>query len=82
MNPQSEWALLASFSHSYEAEFAALPIRDNGIPVLIKGLEVGIWGPGHAGPTTEGLSVWVPENRLEEARELLIPMGDDDDLDP
>ena len=76
MDPQPEWALLASFRNSYEAEFAAAGLKESGIPVLLKGLDVGIWGHGHAGPTITGPSVWVPENRLEEARELLIPLGE------
>jgi Putative prokaryotic signal transducing protein len=76
MNPQPEWTLLASFTNSYEAEFAATGLKESGIPVMVRGLDVGIWGPGHAGPTITGPSVWVPENRLEEARELLIPIGE------
>lgn len=73
MSPQSEWTLLASYINSYEAEFSAAALKESGIPVMVKGLDVGIWGPGHAGPTTTGPSVWVPEDRLEEARELLPP---------
>ncbi|HEX7186547.1 MAG TPA: DUF2007 domain-containing protein [Thermoanaerobaculia bacterium] len=74
MNLQSEWTQLASYTNSYEAEFVAVGLKESGIPVMVRGLEVGIWGPGHAGPTTTGPSVWVPEDRLEEARELLPPI--------
>lgn len=74
MSTQPDFTLLASYTNSYEAEFVAATLKESGIPVLVKGLDVGIWGPGHAGPTISGPSVWVPEDRLEEARELLVPM--------
>jgi hypothetical protein len=80
MSLQLEWVQLASYTNTYEAEFAAATLEENGIPVLVKGLEVGIWGPGHAGPTTTGPSLWVPEDRLEEARELQPPI--DESVEP
>ena len=39
--------------------------------MLVKGRESGIWGPGFAGRTSQGLSVWVPEEHLIEARSLI-----------
>lgn len=76
MSLEPEWTLLASYTNTYEAEFATAALKENGIPFLVKGLDVGIWGPGHAGPTTPGPSVWVPADRLKEARELQPPIDE------
>ena len=38
-----------------------------------------IWGPGFAGPTSQGLSLWVPKTHLEVARSLLEPEPDSSD---
>ena len=46
------------------------------IPAQVRGHEVGIWGPGYAGRTVTGPTVWVPGNRLEEARELRVPFDE------
>ena len=64
-------------TNTYEAEFAAATLEGSGIPVQIRGLEVGIWGPGHAGPTVTGPSLWVPEDRLAEARDLRPPLAEE-----
>lgn len=79
MSLEPEWALLSSYSSSFEAELAMGALEGNGIPAQIRGLEVGIWGPGYAGQTVTGPTVWVPEDRLEEARELRLPFIEPDD---
>ena len=71
MSNETDWALLASFDFGYEADFAESAIAAAGIPVVVKGREAGIWGPGFAGPSSQGLSLWVPKTCLKEARELL-----------
>ena len=44
-----------------------------GIPVLIKGDDVGIFGPGAGyGSTMLAITVWVPENFKERAKELIV----------
>ncbi|CAN5641988.1 hypothetical protein BH23GEM6_BH23GEM6_19160 [soil metagenome] len=73
MTDNREWMLLASYDFGYEADFAEAMLKGAGIPVVVKGREAGIWGPGFAGPTSQGLSVWVPQTQVEEARELLQP---------
>ncbi len=67
----SGWALLARYDFGYEVDFAEATLTAAGIPVLVKGREAGIWGPGFAGPPSQGLSVWVPEARLSDARGLV-----------
>jgi len=73
MTDNREWMLLASFDFGYEADFAEATLKGAGIPVVVKGREAGIWGPGFAGPSSQGLSVWVPGEEMEAARELLEP---------
>jgi hypothetical protein len=71
MGKESSWTLLASYDHGHEVDFAEATLSEAGIPVLVKGREAGIWGPGFAGPSSQGLSIWVPEEQLTEARDLL-----------
>jgi hypothetical protein len=75
------WELLAGFDYGYEVDFAEATLAEAGIPVVVKGREAGIWGPGFAGPSSQGLSLWVPAARMMEARELLAP-GADPGMDP
>lgn len=67
------WIPIAEFGASYEADFAAGILRDAGIPVLVRGPEIGIFGPGFAGPTSRGVTLLIPAEMLEQARELLDP---------
>ena len=73
MSTESGWTLLSSYDHGHEADFAEATLGEAGIPVLVKGREAGIWGPGFAGAPSQGLSLWVPEERLADARDLLGP---------
>lgn len=71
MSNESGWALAASYDYGHEVDFAESTLGEAGIPVLVKGREAGIWGPGFTGAPSQGLSVWVPEDRLTDARDLL-----------
>lgn len=71
MTDPSDWSLVARYTHGYEVDFAESTLQEAGIPVVVRGREAGIWGPGFAGPTSQGLSIWVPEDRLDDARDLL-----------
>lgn len=71
MSTHSGWTLLASYDYGHEVDFAEATLSEAGIPVLVKGREAGIWGPGFAGAPSQGLSVWVPEERLKDARDIL-----------
>lgn len=71
MTTESGWSLLASYDYGHEVDFAEATLGEAGIPVLVKGREAGIWGPGFQGATSQGLSLWVPEDRLAAARDLL-----------
>jgi hypothetical protein len=71
MNESTRWRLLAEYGAGYEADLAAAILEAHGIPVLRQGPEIGIFGPGFAGPTARGVELLVPEEFLEEARVAL-----------
>ncbi|MDB4949069.1 MAG: hypothetical protein JWM27_1718 [Gemmatimonadetes bacterium] len=67
------WTEVASFGAVYEADMAVATLESAGIPAQVGGGEhVGIFGAGWQGPTTRGVSVLVPTDRVQEAREILI----------
>ncbi len=65
------WTLLAEFSAGYEADLPVSMLEAAEIPVLRKGPETGIFGPGFAGATLLGIQLYVPESKLEEARDII-----------
>lgn len=71
MDTEASWRQAARYEFGHEVDFAEATLSEAGIPVIVKGREAGIWGPGFTGAPSQGLSVWVPEERLTEARELL-----------
>jgi hypothetical protein len=71
---EKHWQQLASYDFGHEVDLVEATLSEAGIPVLVKGREPGIWGPGFAGAPSQGLSVWVPADRLADAR-LLIEEG-------
>lgn len=66
-----QWTPVAGYAALYEAEIPRQQLEAVGIPVLVKGVESGIWGPGFPGPTSQGITLLVPAERVEEAREIL-----------
>ena len=68
------WTSIAKYEYMYEADMAEATLKSADIPVIVKGREAGIWGTEFAGPTRQGLSIWVPNDAVESAMELL---GDD-----
>lgn len=71
MSHESDWARLAEYASQPEADVDLGRLEDAGIPTMVKGPETGIFGPGIAAPTPLGVTVFVPADRLEEARALL-----------
>ena len=63
--------LVGRFNSRLEAEAIANALTQYDIPSLIRGDDFGIFGPGHSGATPQGVSLWVPADRLEEVRELM-----------
>jgi hypothetical protein len=47
-------------------------LKSEGIPALLKGEDVGIFGPGAGyGTSILGVTVWVPEPDRDRAKELI-----------
>ncbi|HSG49939.1 MAG TPA: hypothetical protein VLA43_19100 [Longimicrobiales bacterium] len=69
------WVSVASYSARYLAEIPLQTLQAEGIPVLVKGEEPGIWGPAFSGPTSQGIELLVPEPAEEDAREILDSLG-------
>ncbi|MDX1450080.1 MAG: DUF2007 domain-containing protein, partial [Acidimicrobiia bacterium] len=55
----------------YEADLLESLLDGADIPVLRKGPESGIFGPGFAGASPLGVKLFVPESRVDEAREVI-----------
>ncbi|HSM61680.1 MAG TPA: DUF2007 domain-containing protein [Longimicrobiales bacterium] len=68
------WTRVAVFAAEPEAELARQQLEGADIPVAVLNDRTGIFGPGFAGPTPLGITVLVPEECLEEARELIADL--------
>ncbi|MGH7504230.1 MAG: hypothetical protein ACRELX_01200 [Longimicrobiales bacterium] len=68
-----QWEKLVEFGLRYEADLTAGFMRASGIPVVVREPVKGVLGPGYAGTAEVGFEVFVPDNRVDEARELLAP---------
>lgn len=67
----SEWAILKEYSSQLDADLDLATLKTEDVPTLVRGAEIGIFGPGFSGATPAGLRVYVPESMLEFARELI-----------
>jgi hypothetical protein len=74
MTPQ--WARLTTVYSGLEVDTIRATLEVEGIPVLVRGYQVGMFGAGFQGPISEGAQILVPESALERAREL-VPEPDD-----
>jgi hypothetical protein len=63
--------LLVELASGFEADIARAQLEGAEIPVISKGPEIGIFGPGFSGATARGVRLYVPEPLVEEARDLL-----------
>lgn len=71
MTMKDGWVLLRSYASSLEATLDLASLEAEGVPTLVKGNEMGIFGPGFAGSSPYGVRVYVPANAIEDARDLL-----------
>ena len=67
-----QWALLTTVYSGLEADTLRATLETEGIPVLVRGYQVGLFGSGFQGPITDGAKILVPESALERARELVL----------
>lgn len=76
----SKLTVLQRYSARYEADLHVSLLEQAGIPVVVRGPEIGIFGPGFAGSTASGVVLLVPEDRLGDALDVLaIASADDED---
>ncbi|MCP3959601.1 MAG: DUF2007 domain-containing protein [bacterium] len=78
-----EFVEIARFGSRLEAETIGHALDQFGIPFYVASTDIGVFGPGHTGATPGGAGLCVPEDRAEEASELLHcavrPEGDEPD---
>ena len=67
----SEWVAVKEYAALFEAELDQHTLEQAGIPVLLKGPMTGAFGPGFSGPTTQGVTLLVPDDRHDEAVDLV-----------
>ena len=66
-----DWVLLKDYASQMDADLDLATLQAQKIPVMVKGPEIGIFGPGFAGATSRGVEVYVPGGALRAARELI-----------
>jgi uncharacterized protein YqkB len=74
-----QWALLTTVYSGLEADTTRATLESEGIPVLVRGYQVGMFGSGFQGPINEGAKILVPESALDRARELVVDFDEDAD---
>ena len=74
--PREQWALLTTVYSGLEVDTIRATLELEGIPALVRGYQVGMFGGGFQGPITEGAEILVPESALTRARDL-FPEPDD-----
>lgn len=74
MTQDIRWASLATFATGFEADLARATLEAEGLLVLVKGPQVGLYGPGFQGVMGAGVELLVPSPELARARALLDPI--------
>lgn len=74
----SDWVIVARYSSRTEAELFSAILEREGIPVVTRGSDVGIFGPGFSGATALGVQLLVHSQDVDRAQELL---GAEDDAE-
>ncbi len=68
---REQWALLTTVYSGLEVDTIRATLELEGIPALVQGYQVGMFGGGFQGPISEGAKILVPESALSRARDLL-----------
>jgi len=70
---ESKWVKIRSLPGRLYAEQMQDILKQEGIPSLLKGDDVGIFGPGAgSGSSVLGIMLWVPEEFSLRAKELVV----------
>jgi len=75
MTQDAHWASLSTFATGFDADQAKALLEAEGIPVLVKGPQVGLFGAGFQGVVGGGVELMVPSPELPRARALLDSDG-------
>lgn len=71
-NDDVDWVPLVSVASGFDADIMVALLEANDIPAERDSNDtVGIFGPGFQGATSRGVTVLVPAEYLEAAREVL-----------
>lgn len=62
---------LATYANGFDADQARATLEQAGIPVLVKGPQVGIFGAAFQGTVQGGVELQVPSPELDHAKALL-----------
>jgi len=76
MNADAGWEAVITYTTTFEADVAKAALEQAGIPVLVKGADVGMFGGAFSGPTAHGVTLYVPADRLDDARDIVPPTPD------
>ena len=79
-----DYVEIARFESRLEAETVGHALDSYEIPFLVQSADIGMFGPGMVGWSPAGAALLVPENRVEEVRELLncvVPAAEPVDTD-
>jgi hypothetical protein len=68
-----QWALLTKVFSGLEVDTVRATLEEAGIPALVSGFSVGMFGGGYQGPINDGAEIFVPESALGRARDLIPP---------
>lgn len=74
----TKWVKVAAFSTGFEADIARATLEDAGIPVMVRGNQVGSFGGGFQGPVIGGVELHVPSDAVVRAREFVESYDDED----
>jgi hypothetical protein len=67
------WEAVITYTTTFEADIARAALEQAGIPVMVKGADVGMFGGAFSGPTAHGVTLYVPVHRLEDASDIVPP---------
>jgi hypothetical protein len=70
MSSDERFVLLATFATGLDADVAKAALELEGIPVLVKGPQVGMFGASFQGNVLGGVELHVPAGALPRAQAL------------
>jgi len=73
-----QWVRLTTVYSGLAVDTVRATLELEGIPVLVRGYQVGMFGSGFQGPISEGAEILVPESALETARDLVAEPEDEE----